>query len=359
MDRQRMPRPNPRSIAILYGAVGANAGPDERDVLVEVDFVQRALAALGYLPVPVPFTLDLDEARRMLLNVRPVLVFNLVESVDGNGALIHLATALLDSLGLAYTGAHTEAMFLTSSKLLSKRIMRSAGLATAPWWVPENDAELPDFAGPYIVKSVWEHASIGIDDTSVTPNRRTAVSVLRKRRRTLGGQWFIERFINGREFNIGLLDGTADGVTTPQILPIAEMRFVDFPPEKPRIVGYNAKWHDGSFEEQHTQRDFGWSAFDLDLLARLEQLARDAWRLFGMSGYARIDVRVDAAGDPCILEINANPCLSPDAGFMAAAEQAGLRSDEVVGRILSIAKPTAPMRRMSAAVEQASLARPH
>lgn len=359
MEKSRTRRTNPKRVAILYGAVGADAGPDEQDVLVEVDGVQRALAALGYQPVLVPLTLDLEAARRRLLHARPALVFNLVESLDGNGALIHLATALLDALGLTYTGARTEAMFLSSSKLVAKRTMRAAGIATAPWWEPDGGSELPDFAGPYIVKSVWEHASIGIDDASVTSDRRVAASVLRKRRRALGGQWFIERYIEGREFNIGLLDGPETGMTAVQVLPIAEMCFVDFPPGKPRIVGYTAKWHDGSFEEQNTQRDFGWSDAEPDLLARLEQIARSTWRLFRMSGYARVDVRVDETGEPFVLEINANPCLSPDAGFMAAAERVGLRPDDVIGRILAATKPAAPARRVASTIEATSDIRPH
>jgi D-alanine-D-alanine ligase len=359
MEIPRVRRRQAKPIAILHGAVGADAGPDEQDVLVEVDCIRRALVALGHRPLPVPLTLDLEAARRRLLQVRPALVFNLVESLDGNGALIHLATSLLDALGIPYTGAQTDAMFLTSSKLVAKRIMRAAGIPTAPWWEPQGGSPLPDFAGPYIVKSVWEHASIGIDDTSVTADRRVAAAVLRKRRRALGGQWFVERYIDGREFNIGLLGGPTDGGIVPQILPMAEMQFVDFPAGKPRIVGYTAKWHDGSFEERHTQRDFDWSAREPELLARLEQVARDTWRLFRMSGYARVDMRVDAAGEPFVLEINANPCLSPDAGFMAAAERVGLRAVDVVARILAATKPAAPMRPAVHKADAGSAIRPH
>jgi D-alanine-D-alanine ligase len=359
MENRRIRRRHSGNIAILYGAVGADAGPDEQDVLVEVDCIRHALVALGYRPLPVSLTLDLEAARQRLLHVRPALAFNLVESLDGNGALIHLATSLLDALGIPYTGAQTDAMFLTSSKLVAKRIMRAAGIPTAPWWEPAGGSALPDFAGPYIVKSVWEHASIGIDDSSVTADRRVAAAVLRKRRRALGGPWFVEQYVDGREFNIGLLDGPADGGIVPQVLPVAEMRFVDFPAGKPRIVGYTAKWHDGSFEERHTQRDFDWSTREPELHARLEQVARDTWRLFRMSGYARVDIRVGAAGEPFVLEINANPCLSPDAGFMAAAERIGLRADDVVARILAAARPPAPVRPAVRKADASSAIRPH
>ena len=83
-------------VAVIYGAVAADAAPDEQDVLVEVDTVQQALTALGFAPVAVPLTLDLEAVRRRLLHLRPAFVFNLVELVEGLGRLIHLAPALYD-----------------------------------------------------------------------------------------------------------------------------------------------------------------------------------------------------------------------------------------------------------------------
>src|SRR5215510_1391120 len=160
-------------VAVVYGAVAADAAPDEQDVLAEVDIVQQALAALGFAAVAVPLTLDLEAARRRLLHLRPAFVFNLVESVEGLGRLIHLAPALYESLGLPYTGAGSEAMYLTSNKPLAKRLLAAAGIAT-PEWIEQAASIpfMPAFAGPYIVKSVWEHASIGIDESSVVEEAR-------------------------------------------------------------------------------------------------------------------------------------------------------------------------------------------
>ena len=91
-----------------------------------------------------------------------------------------------------------------------------------------------------------------------------------------------------------------------------------------RVLGYEAKWHEDSFAYIHTVRHFPDDPADAALLARAGDLARAAWRIFGLKGYARVDLRLDAAGEPCILEVNANPCLAADAGFMAAAGRAGL-----------------------------------
>jgi D-alanine-D-alanine ligase len=342
-------------VAVVYGAVAADAAPDEQDVLVEVDTVQQALTALGFAPVAVPLTLDLEAVRRRLLHLRPAFVFNLVESVEGLGRLIHLAPALYESLGLPYTGAGSEAMYLTSNKPLAKRLLAAAGIATPPGVQPATQGlSTPDFPGPYIVKSVWEHASIGIDDSSVVDDARKLATIARKRQRRFGGEWFAERFIDGREFNLSLLGGP-DGI---ELLPPAEMLFVDYPAGKRRIVDYAAKWHAGSFEFCNTVRRFEFDEADRPLLARLEDVARSCWRLFGLSGYARVDCRVDAAGRPWVLEINVNPCLSPDAGFAAAAARSGLDLPAVARRIIAalparIAGPTSAKLAPAAPVPQA------
>jgi D-alanine-D-alanine ligase len=136
--------------------------------------------------------------------------------------------------------------------------------------------------------------------------------------------------VEGREFNLSVLAGP-DG---PEVLPAAEIDFSAFPPGKPRIVGQRAKWAEASFEFQKTPRRFDFTPGDASLLNQLRRLAREAWQLFALGGYARVDFRVDDAGQPWILEINANPCLSPDAGFAGALVQASIPFSQAVARIL-------------------------
>src|SRR5262249_22825543 len=150
MVSQFRTRRSARTVAILYGAVAADAAPDEQDVLIEVETARAALAALGQTPVVVPVTLDLEAARQRLLLLRPSLLVNLVEPMEGQGRLIHLAPALLESLGLPFPGSGADAAYVTSNKPLAKRLMKAAGIATPDWSDP---GDMPGFAGPYIVKS--------------------------------------------------------------------------------------------------------------------------------------------------------------------------------------------------------------
>jgi D-alanine-D-alanine ligase len=160
-----------------------------------------------------------------------------------------------------------------------------------------------------------------------------AAEEIATRQARFGGQFFAEAFIEGREFNLALLDGP-DG---PRLLPIAEIDFVDYPDDRPRIVDYEAKWEDDSFAFGNTPRHFDFPAADGSLLERLGELALATWRLFDLTGYVRVDFRVDSMNKPWILEINVNPCLSPDAGFAAAAARAGMDYDEMIGCIVSSA----------------------
>ena len=148
-----------------------------------------------------------------------------------------------------------------------------------------------------------------------------------------GGRWFAERYVEGREFNIAMLE-EPDG---PRVLPMAEMRFVGWAAERPKIVGYAAKWDEASPDATATLRAFCVEAREPALASELRALCLKAWELFSLRGYARVDFRVDETGTPTILEINPNPCLEPLAGFAAAAAEAGLGYDALIARILDAA----------------------
>jgi D-alanine-D-alanine ligase len=320
-------------VVVLHGEVPAEAGRDEQDVLVQAEHVSRSLAGKGYKPVMLSVSADFSILIEHLNILQPDFVFNLVESILGQGRLIHLAPSILDYLRVPYTGSGAEAIFLTSQKLVAKELLQLSGLDTPPWIVPDRPSAMPFMPGFYVIKSVWEHASVGLDEDSIVSvqNEKKLHVLMKSKRNRLGGDCFAEVFIPGREFNLSLLAG-ADG---PDVLPPAEIRFDAYPPGKHRVVDYRAKWEEDSFEYRHTPRTFEFTDEDTLLLRKLKEMAMACWKLFDLKGYARVDFRVDQAGRPWILEINANPCLSPDAGFFAAARQARLGFDTVLERIIA------------------------
>jgi D-alanine-D-alanine ligase len=326
-------------VSVIYNAVMEDGPADEQDVLVQLDAVRKALRALGHESFSLPAGLDLSQLRCRLEAQRPELVFNLVESLAGHGCLIHLVPSLLDAMGLHYTGAPAVAIWLTSHKVMAKERMVAGGLPTPAWQgpfppdLPSSSCQLPAAADRrWIIKSLWEHASVGLEADNIVEDACSTdlEQAMQLRAPLLGGICFAEVFVEGREFNLSVLAGPRG----PQVLPPAEIRFEGFGDGRPRIVGYRAKWDASSDEYHHTPRNFDFGAEDAPLLDRLQTLALQSWQLFGLRGYARIDFRVDDRGQPWILEINANPCLSPDAGFAAALRQAGIDFSQAVKRIL-------------------------
>jgi D-alanine-D-alanine ligase len=308
--------------------------PDHADVLIQVQSVRDALVSIGHDCIEEGFDLNLDAFAQRIRLSTPDLVFNLVESVGGKGSLIHLAPALLDTMRIPYTGSGTDAMYKTSNKLLAKELLSARGIPT-PAYFSVDDLKGRDISidGEYIIKSVWEHASIGLDDSSVvmSASARELLNEMEKRRNHLGGQCLAEQYIDGREFNISMLAGE----NGPEVLPPAEIRFLSYDSNKKKIVGYDAKWAEDTFEYSNTVRSFDFSEDELPLLDKLKDISIKCWRFFGMNGYCRVDFRVDKDNNPFVLEVNANPCISPDAGFMATASQAGLNASDVIGRIIA------------------------
>lgn len=354
------------TVAILYNRLADDASAADRDVLTQVQSVGDALGRLGRRAAIVPCDLNLAAVQQQLRRLPPSLVFNLVESLGGSDALMFLATALLDQMGVPYTGSPTEAIFLTNNKLLAKQRLVQAGLPTPPWIsaagpvggaradaigaprsafvshpegaerdLSQTPGELAATVCPgarFIIKAVAEHASIGLDEDALAEAAEADVQRrMREFRRRHGRPCFAELFIDGREFNLSLLADRAGC----RVLPPAEIDFAAFPEGRPRLVGYRAKWQADSFEYRNTPRTFDFAAADRRLLDQLADLASACWDLFGLRGYARVDFRVDSAGQPWILEVNANPCLSPDAGFAAALAQARIPYHEAIADILA------------------------
>ncbi|MFH1983176.1 MAG: D-alanine--D-alanine ligase [Pseudomonadota bacterium] len=323
-------------IAIVHDRVSADDAPDARDVLEQAAAVAGALTALGHDVARFACTLDLEALRGELLDWQPHTVFNLVESIGGQGRLIHLPLFMLDAAGLPYTGASATAMLLTSHKIMAKRTMAAAGIATPQWVGPfpldVYGGALSGTPGDWIVKSLWEHASIGLDAGSIIydASPENAFAALPERAPRLGGACFAEHYIAGREFNLAVLAGP-DG---PQVLPPAEIIFDGYGSEMPRIVDYAAKWEADTFAYHHTPRRFEIDETDRSLVDGLKASAISCWNAFGLNGYARVDFRVAENGQPWVLEVNANPCLAPDAGYAAALTQAGITFTEAVRRII-------------------------
>jgi D-alanine-D-alanine ligase len=324
----------PERVVIAHSAVARDADASTADVLDQVRLFEEGLRALG-----VPHRAVAVEAGRVWEHAAELdraLVCNLLEAPPGKPHFHAAATAVLELLGAPFTGSSAGALWLTTDKLATRALLASHGLPVAAGGRIEiaNPTVLECVAPPWILKPAWEDASVGLEGTPVCATRAAALA----RARALVARFraqpiLVEHFLPGREFNVSLLETGTD----VEALPVAEIAFVDFPPGVPALVGYEAKWETGSFADTHTVRRFP-GGEDAPLLERIRSLSLEAWRVCDLTGYARVDLRLDEAGEPAILEVNTNPCLSTDAGFMAAAREAGYGAADVVRRLLDAAQ---------------------
>jgi D-alanine-D-alanine ligase len=225
---------------------------------------------------------------------------------------------------IPYTGSSYEATFVTSNKTVAKKIMRYHGIPTPASITAKRLNEIKP-GSRYIVKPIWEDGSLYLDEASVMDG-----ITLREKAESLDFQrFFIEEYIDGREFNISILTSE----NGPVVLNPAEIVFTNYAPEKPKIVGYTAKWDTDSFEYKNTVREF--PELKPDLQTALKKICIDCWEAFKIKGYARVDIRLDATGNPFVLEVNPNPCISPDSGFIAALHQTGMGVDMAIANIVN------------------------
>lgn len=312
-------------VCIAHNPVGEEDDPSTSDVLAQVACVESALAELGHpsarLAVEPGRTLEIFQGL-----ARDTVIFNLIESPPGRPWIHTDSTAVLELAGFPYTGSSPAALALTTDKIATRALLASEGVAVAPGGRLDLDRPhvLDRVPPPWILKPAFEDASIGLEGDPVCKTREAALERGAALTRRFPAQpVLVEHFLPGREFNVSML--------AAEVLPIAEILYDGFPEGMSRVLGYDAKWDESSFAYIHSVRHFPEEA---PVLEKVREMALASWRLCGLSGYARVDFRLDENGVPHVLEVNANPCLAENAGFMAAATRAGLSKGDVIRRIL-------------------------
>ena len=312
-----------KNILILHNPVSDSSNEDELDVLEQANLIENALTELGYSSIRADFDLKSNTLSEINKLQAVEMVFNLVEAINNSGKFSYIAPALLELYGIPFSGSSAEAIFKTTDKVLCKTILRFHNINTPDWAESPADLVTDKY---YIVKPISEDGSVGIDDAKIT---------LGEKIKTMQPGFFAEEYIHGREFNISVIGGKRDY----EILPPAEMCFSeDYYISKPRILGYKAKWDETSPEYLNTTRSFQYKDSDNELINEIKGIAARCWEIFGLNGYARVDVRVDNNNLPYVIEINANPCISPDSGFIAACQEYGLTRNQVINRIIKATK---------------------
>ena len=339
-----------REVAVIFNADGALARGGAEDSLAvagvegAVRGIVEALAACGWRARAIPAPARVRDVPAFVAELDCDAVFNLVESLCGDARNEAHFAAALELRGLPYTGSGPLALSLCLEKPLARAVLAAAGVPIARGaLLSDGDGSLDGLEYPLLVKPSREDASHGIALESVARDEAAARARARLVIERYAQPALVEEYIAGREFNAGLIEGERAG-DPPRVLNLSEIDFTGFPAGAPRIVTYGAKWIEGSPEWNGTRS----VAADVDgvLAERIRSAALGAWRALGLSGYARVDLRVEDAHPRrlAVIDVNSNPDLSPDAGFALCAQRSGLSYAQFIESILEFALRRTPAR---------------
>ena len=310
------------------------AEPPEDPVLGQLE---AALTALGHTSRRLMVDTDVQPLVTSLQQDRPDLVFNMAEAFAGKSALESNVAALMNLLGLRYTGSSPSGLIVAGDKTLTKKVLTFHGIRTAKFATVYRGAV--DWAGdisfPLIVKPPQEDASLGITGKSVVRNVQELLGRIAEMQTEFQQPALVEEFIDGREFYVGVL-----GNANVKALPVIELDFSGFPADRPKIASWEAKWGDEG-DEKGAEFAGTKSVFPTDvpdeLVAKMQTIAVEAFHALRLRDYARIDLRVTPEGEIYIIEVNPNCYLERSAEFSMAAEKSGLDHTTLIGRILELA----------------------
>ncbi len=314
------------SVLVIHNVPGAATfsaacAESDADVLDQVNCVVEALGKLGVRHRVVGVR-RLAEVTAVLAEAKERIVFNLVESLAHNDHAPYVP-ALCEAFGKGCTGGDARCLDLTLDKWRTKAVLRAAGLPVLDdVLVPVGDmpvnGALPK--GTLIVKPVATDGSEGLHIVQSSAGNATPVTkAIKHIHQHFHQAAMIEQYYGSREIMVPILQDGRDLA----ILAIGETDFSGFPPDRPRIVDYKAKWFEDSFEFRNTSSTIP-ARLDAGLRERVSHAAIAAWHAGGCRDYARVDIRCDGHGNFVILEINSNPDIADDGGYAVSCIKSGI-----------------------------------
>jgi D-alanine-D-alanine ligase len=323
------------NVTILYNQPSLPTDhPDylsEAGVLESVEAVEAALINRGHGTARLGVGSDPYEIIGALQTLDTDVVVNLFEGLGGVGAGEAQVTGILELRRIGFTGSGSKCLALVREKALTKWMLLGAGLPSPAFHllaagepVARERFQPLLAAGRLIVKPAHEDGSLGIGPESIVSELPALERQIREIQHRYGDV-LVEQYIEGREFNVGVL-----ALPEPEALPLAEIEFI---PGIAPIVSYDAKWTREAPEFGGTPARCPADVAP-ELADEIRRVALAAFRLTDCRQYARIDLRVDTAGRPFILEVNGNPDISPSAGLARQIRASGMTYDEFACRMV-------------------------
>jgi D-alanine-D-alanine ligase len=302
--------------------------------------VKNTLEVMGHEVRAVGVADDLAVVRNGIKEFAPHIVFNLMENFTEVGVFDQNIVSYLELLRVPYTGCNPRGLTLSRDKALSRKLLAYHRIP-APYFtvVPLNRRPvLPKkLQYPLIVKSLTYESSIGISQASVVANEEHLIKRVKYIHDTILTPAIIEQFIDGRELYVGVM-----GNHRLRVFPVWEMSFAKMSENNWRIATERVKWS-VKYQKRHGI-DTAEAQLPEGVAAKVQHLAKRAYRALELSGYARVDFRMDANNNPYVIEANANPQLAENEDFAQSAKRAKLAYPMLLERIMALGIQWQPHR---------------
>jgi D-alanine-D-alanine ligase len=299
--------------------------------MAHVAELHTALTEVGYSVTHIEIESAADLSRVLTsFNPREVVVLNWFEGFESEARDGVAVTQRLDELGFYYTGSNALAWQNAQDKIHAKRLMHAHAIPT-PQWQPLSEDCIDEWSiYPAIVQVANDHGSEHLTFDSVVYDQSGLRKQFEKLRNLGITQLMVAEYIEGEEFSVALW-----GNGTLQALPLVHIDFSALSPDLPRIRTFDAKWNLVSDEYCAIQLE---SAEGLlpEIKNRIERAARSAYRAFGLRDYGRVDIRL-RDGTPFVIDVNANPDITSEGTFCAAAGLGGYDYSAMLDRIVQLA----------------------
>ncbi|MFQ5840344.1 MAG: D-alanine--D-alanine ligase [Candidatus Methylomirabilales bacterium] len=326
-----------RVMALMHEDLVPPEDPTGIDLLTvawktEYDVV-TALRQMGHDVQALGVRSDLEVIRKAIEEWKPHIAFNLLEEFDGVAVYDRNVVGYLELLRVAYTGCNPRGLMLARDKGLSKKVLAYHRIPAPEFTVfPIGRAikRRKRLSFPLIVKSVSQEASLGISQASIVEDDdklRERVAFIHKHVRT---DAIVERYIDGRELYVGVM-----GNMRLQVYPVWELFMTKMPEEDRRIATARVKWSH-KYRQRYGIKSGEAKGLPEGMGERIQHLAKRVYRSLELSGYARIDLRLDPTGKVYILEANPNPELAYGEDLAESARRAGVSYEALLQRILGI-----------------------
>lgn len=295
--------------------------------------VVATLREIGHEVLPLGVATDLGTIRDAIERFNPHITFNLLEEFHGVAVYDHAVVSYLELLRQPYTGCNPRGLMLCHDKALAHKILSYHGVRVPAFTVFERGRKVrrpPHLDFPLFVKSTVEDASLGISQASIVHSDAKLEERVAYVHEQVGSDALCEAFIPGRELYIGVMGNQR--VTT---LPVWELHFENVADAAPKIATAKVKW-DEAYQRRWGIESRAAEGLDEKVTRRISRLARRVFHVLGLSGYARIDLRMDADGHIFVLEANPNPQLAFGEDFADSARAAGLAYPDLIQRIVDL-----------------------